>query len=215
MYSAVVFDLDGTLMDTAPGVLSAVKYTIATMGIRPLERQTILKFIGLPVKHSFIKYCGLTEKEAARATGIFRDRYSNVDLLGANVYDGIFAILNQFKSRNIKIGVATYKREDYAVRLLQQKGIAQYCQAIKGADDLGIKSKRDILLECLYCLEIEEPCQAVLVGDTQHDSEGAAQAQVNFIGVTYGYGFKGVKDVPQNSLTLGAAQCPADILKFL
>ena len=132
MYKAVVFDLDGTLMDTAPGVLQAVRYTVQAMGMPALDTDTILKFIGPPVRQSFIDFCGLSQEQAVQATKIFRDRYSTVDLYGAIVYDGIFDVLGRLQSKKIKIGVATYKREDYAVKLLQKKKSVSVHWASKG-----------------------------------------------------------------------------------
>lgn len=214
MYKAVVFDLDGTLMDTAPGVLQAVRYTVQAMGMPALDTDTILKFIGPPVRQSFIDFCGLSQEQAVQATKIFRDRYSTVDLYGAIVYDGIFDVLGRLQSKKIKIGVATYKREDYAVKLLQKKGIADYCQSMCGADDKGLKTKQDILQECICALGIERNDQAILVGDTLHDSAGAAKAGAGFIAVTYGYGFKHAEEVPKEKGLLGVADAPKAILDF-
>lgn len=213
--STVVFDLDGTLMDTAPGVLKAVEYTVQKIGKPALNRNTILKFIGPPVKQSLMKYCNLSESLAVEATAIFRTRYSTVDLYGADVYRGIFDVLDTLKKRAVKIGVATYKREDYAIKLLEQKGVASYCQSIKGADDRGVKSKQDILEECVRELQTSSPQNAVLVGDTLHDAEGALKAGCYFIGVTYGYGFTCKEDIPLTNNLLGAANTPYDILQFL
>ena len=214
-FSTVVFDLDGTLLDTAPGVVKAVEYTIKKIGHPPLSNETILKFIGPPIKDSLMKYCNLTELLAAEATAIFRNRYSTVDLYQADPYEGVFDMLKKIKNDGSKIGVATYKREDYAIKLLEQKGIAVYCQSIKGADEHGIKSKQDILEDCIRALHTDKPQDAVLVGDTIHDAEGALHAGTFFIGVTYGYGFTCKEDVPSSEFLLGVADTPHGVLRIL
>lgn len=212
--STVVFDLDGTLIDTAPGVLNAVEYTVQKIGKPPLSKDTILKFIGPPIKDSLQKYCCLTEEIAVEATAIFRTRYSKVDLYKAVVYEGIFDVLKELKRQNIKIGVATYKREDYAIKLLEQKGMSNYFQSINGADDEGIKSKQDILEECICKLQTKSPQNAVLIGDTLHDAEGALKAKTYFIGVTYGYGFTCKGEIPSTKNFLGTADTAYEILRF-
>ena len=87
MYRGIIFDLDGTLLDTSEGVLSSVRHTIKTMGYRELPEETLLTFIGPPVKRSLMEHYGLDDAEADRATAVFRDQYKNMDLLKARPYD--------------------------------------------------------------------------------------------------------------------------------
>ena len=88
-YRGIIFDLDGTLLDTAKGVLESVLYTTKTMGYEPPREDMMKTFIGPPIKHSLIKVYGIDEEEANRATEIFRNRYKDYDLLKATPYDGL------------------------------------------------------------------------------------------------------------------------------
>ena len=72
MYKGIIFDLDGTLLDTSEGVLASIRHTIKTMNYRELPLETLLTFIGPPVKRSLMKHYGLTDQEADEATDSVR-----------------------------------------------------------------------------------------------------------------------------------------------
>lgn len=163
MYRGIIFDLDGTLLDTSEGVLSSVRHTIKTMGYRELPEETLLTFIGPPVKRSLMEHYGLDDAEADRATAVFRDQYKNVDLLKARPYDGILPLLDRLKSRGFLIGVATLKREDYALTILEHFGIAERCDLICGSDFASKMQKVDVLHKCLDGLKLS-PKEALLIG---------------------------------------------------
>ena len=169
MYRGIIFDLDGTLLDTSEGVLSSVRHTIKTMGYRELPEETLLTFIGPPVKRSLMEHYGLDDAEADRATAVFRDQYKNVDLLKARPYDGILPLLERLKSRGFLIGVATLKREDYALTILEHFGIAERCDLICGSDFASKMQKVDVLHKCLDGLNLS-PKEALLIGDTASDA---------------------------------------------
>ena len=133
-YRGIIFDLDGTLLDTAKGVLESVLYTTKTMGYEPPREDMMKTFIGPPIKHSLIKVYGIDEEEANRATEIFRNRYKDYDLLKATPYDGLIELLRSLKREGYLIGVATLKREDYALTLLEHYQISNYCDCICGSD---------------------------------------------------------------------------------
>ena len=187
MYRGIIFDLDGTLLDTSEGVLSSVRHTIKTMGYRELPEETLLTFIGPPVKRSLMEHYGLDDAEADRATAVFRDQYKNVDLLKARPYDGILPLLERLKSQGFLIGVATLKREDYALTILEHFGIAERCDLICGSDFASKMQKTDVLDKCLKGLNLS-PAEAVLIGDTASDGSGAKCSGTDFIAVTYGFG---------------------------
>lgn len=188
-YKGVIFDLDGTLLDTAEGVLASVRYTTKTLGYPPLSDEVMRTFIGPPVKRSLIEAYHLDEEEANRATEVFRDRYKDYDLLKARPYDGIMALLGQLKHQGYLVGVATLKRDDYAHTLLKHFGIDRYCDAICGSDFASKMRKADVLNNCLQEIGLSAG-EAVLIGDTSSDGTGAETAGVDFLAVTYGFGYR-------------------------
>lgn len=212
-YSGIIFDLDGTLLDTAEGVLSSVRHTIKTMGYPPLSEEVMRTFIGPPVKHSLLTTYQLSEQEANAATEVFRNHYKECDLLKAIPYDGITELLQSLKRKNILVGVATLKRDDYAHTILEHFHIQEYCRAICGSDFESKLTKADVLNKCLNEMGLSKE-QAALVGDTSSDGTGALEASVDFIAVTYGFGYQ-TEEQWSRFHPVFTAHSPADIMKFL
>ena len=210
---AILFDLDGTLLDTTDGVLESAIYAAMQLGYPELPHEIMLKFVGPPIQNSFIKYYNCDEIKAQQAANVFRRYYKDKALLKAKYYDGIIEVLKELKTRGRKIAVATYKREDYAIVLLRHFGIAEYCDSMHGADNFNKLTKADIVNICID--EMNEPKEeVVLIGDTEHDAIGANKAGVSFLGVTYGFGFKSDADVNEFN-NIGCANTPKEILNYI
>lgn len=213
-YSALIFDLDGCLLDTSDGIRESVVYTLNEFGI-DIENKTdiIDRFIGPPIQNSLKSYCGFSESQAQEGANIFRNYYKEKALLKASVYHGILSVLQKLRSMKIKMAVATYKREDYAKTLLEYSGLSPYFDAIHGADNYNRLTKRDIIELCMAAIHTERS-KIVMIGDTVHDYNGAKEADVKFIGVSWGFGFR--ETVRFNEpMFLGLAQSPDDILSIL
>ncbi len=211
MINTVLFDLDGTLLDTTEGILESVKYTAKQLAYRELPYEKMIKFVGPPIQNSFIKYYGCDKETAQRAANIFRDYYKSKALLKAVPYEGIYELCEKLKQYDLKLAVATYKREDYALKLLKYFGFDKYCASMHGADNLNVLTKADIINFCMK--ETGGTIgNTVLVGDTVHDAKGAEKAGIRFIAVTYGFGFKTESDVVYPNI--GIANSVAEIYEI-
>lgn len=213
MIKNVIFDLDGTLLDTSEGVIESAKYAIQQMGYKDLEHETMLTFVGPPIQNSFRKHYGCTEEEAQKAANIFREHYKNKALLLAKPYDGIYELCELLKSQGINMAVATYKREDYALTLLKHFCFDKYCNPMHGADNNNILKKEDIVYMCIQEMGATKN-DCVLVGDTDNDAKGAVKAETSFIAVTYGFGFKSEKDVSMYP-HVGVARTPSEVAEII
>ena len=212
MIKAVLFDLDGTLLDTSEGILDSVSHTISQLGYESLPVETILKFVGPPIQNSLITYLGLTLEDAQKGANIFREFYKNNALYKASLYPGIKELLVTLKNKGVKIGVATYKREDYAIDLLRYFGIAEYCDVMHGADNENRLTKSDIVAICINEL-LEDKSEVFLVGDTEHDAKGAQESEIGFIAVTWGFGYTECSQIEYPYVAI--VDNPVDILEYV
>lgn len=194
-YDLVIFDVDGTLLDTTEGILSSAKHTIKAMGYEMLSDELLASFIGPPIQDSFAKAYGLDGDVLQVIAGIFRNQYKDHDLLKAAPYPGIFDMFQTLDKAGIKMAIATYKREDYAITLLKHFGIDQYVESIYGGDHENKLKKKDIIEKCIRDSGITDRKRIVMIGDTLHDSLGSEYAGVDFIGVTFGFGFHSKEEI--------------------
>lgn len=189
MYKAIIWDLDGTLLDTTQGVLFAVNETINQLKLSMPSEQVLCKFVGPPMQLSFEKYYGMDEDKALEAANLFRKIYKENSLLKAELYPDVMEVLSTLKNKGYRMAVATNKSHDNAMQILQYFGIADFCDYMKGADLKGKLKKSDIINACIRKMKLN-PDESLYIGDSIFDYEGAKQTGLNFLGVTYGFGFK-------------------------
>lgn len=212
-YKLVIFDLDGTLMDTQEGVLSAVDYAVAKMGLDRLSSPYREHFVGPPIEDSFMKSYSLSEFELHKVIEIYRKRYNDYDLLKALPYAGIYDLLKLLKKYNLKIAIATYKKHLNAIPLLDHFKFNDYYDVAYGADPDNKLKKSDLIKKCIEDLKVS-PDEAVMIGDTKLDAIGSEQIGCDFIGVTYGFGFKSKDDVKEYK-NIGAADTIEELGELL
>ena len=213
MIKNAIFDLDGTLLDTREGVIESAKYAARELGFEELPYETMLTFVGPPIQNSFMNHYGCDEGTAQKAANIFRDYYKNTALLLAEPYEGIYDLCRVLKANGIKMSVATYKREDYALTLLRHFDFDKYCDPMHGADNNNVLKKEDIVRMCQEEMGATNET-SVLIGDTDNDAKGAAKANTPFIAVTYGFGFKTAEDVSEYP-HIGVADTPMEVADII
>lgn len=212
MYKSIIFDVDGTLIDGTEGILKSVRYTINQFGLEMPDDDKMLEFVGPPIQNSCKSIFNMNDEEAQAFANCFRKQYGERDVFYAKVYDGIYPLLEFLKQSGVKMGVATYKREDYALELMKHFKFDNYFTSICGADNENKLKKLDILVNCMNFMGASRE-ETIMIGDSVHDSEAALKLNVKFIGVTYGFGFKTKKEIIPYS-PLFSAQTPKDILEF-
>ncbi len=205
----VIFDLDGTLINTAEGIIDSAKYAMEKLGLPLLDDSELKKIIGPPLKKSFINLLGCDDETAQNGVNIFREYYSRQGLLKAEPYKGIVELLHYLRNKDIHIAVASYKREDFLLRLLTHFRMADVFDSIHGADIEGKLTKEDIIKKCMYELGAISD-ETIMVGDSGSDIKSAENVGIGFIGVTYGFGFRSEDDL-KGFAHIGLCETPENI----
>lgn len=189
-YKVVLFDLDGTLIDTSRGIFNSVRHAEKMMGFEPISEEELGRFVGPPPMQSYMQIHGATEDQAREATKYHREYGAQYGVYEAEVYKGIPELLQQLKADGVKLGVCTLKRQDIAEKVLGHFGLLDFFDVIVGIDQQESLTKADTIEMALKTVKEINKENAILVGDSVYDAEGAKESNVDFIGVLYGFGLK-------------------------
>lgn len=192
-YTCILFDLDGTLANTFPGILHSYQYAAKKMGLTEPNEKIVGEAIGAPLAEVFIKRFNLNVTDASLAMTHYRQYYMNNGVIEVEPYNGIKETLSQLKSLGFYLGVTTLKKESFAIEIINRLDIAQNFDVIIGMDENDILTKSQMIKKALDLLQ-QKPESALLVGDSSYDAIGAKEANIDFIAVTYGFGFKQEED---------------------
>ena len=188
MWKTILFDLDGTLTDSAPGITNSVAYALAHFGIHE-ESKNLLKFIGPPLNESLAEFYGFSPEQTVEAITVFREYFVEKGWCENAPYPGVGELLRDLKDAGLRLMVATSKPEVQAVRILKHFGLAEYFEQICGAP-LGNEDgarKSSVIRRALSYVG-GDTASVVMVGDRRHDVEGAREVGLPCVGVLYGYG---------------------------
>lgn len=191
-YTTVLFDLDGTLVDSGMGVTNSVAYSLKKFGIEPPSRQELFKFIGPPLYQSYNEFYGFSGEKAELAVKYYREYYSEKGILECTMYEGVIELLKSLKKKGYKLALATSKPEMYAVKVVESKGILEYLDYVAAAsiDEKTRSTKEAVIDYALSLCEEKDRSKIIMVGDRHFDINGANSFGLDSIGVTFGYGSK-------------------------
>lgn len=186
----ILFDLDGTLTDSAPGITRSVQYALTDMGKPQYSQQELNTFVGPPLYRQFMDFAGFSRQEAERAVAKYRERYSKIGIYENEVYPGIPELLAYLKGAGKLLGVASSKPQVFVEEILRHFQLKQWFTVIAGAELNGSRiDKEDVVEEALRLSGYQNRRdRVILVGDRKHDALGARKCGITCIGVSYGYG---------------------------
>lgn len=189
-WSPVLFDLDGTIVDSAADITASLAHMFAELGLDVPSDEVLLSYVGPPLLDSLRLTAGFDDAEAWEALNIYRDHYGE-HVLSSPVFPGIAGVLERLHAAGIPVALATSKPESMAREVLEHAGLTQYFTEITGAsDDEELSTKADVVREALRRLQAKgvDTSNAVMVGDRGYDTLGAAANGVPTILVEWGYG---------------------------
>ena len=133
-FQTLLFDLDGTVTDSGPGILNSVRYALEKAGMRSADEEELRSFIGPPLHEQFQRFCGITAEQAKKMVSLYREYYTEKGIFENRVYDGVIPVLGRLKERGCRILLATSKPEKFARIIAQHFGFVQYFDFIGGAN---------------------------------------------------------------------------------
>lgn len=204
----IIFDLDGTLLNSQASVLPAVQEALDSVGLPPSEDEFILSLMGENTPNFSKKLLSTYGQEGLKKTDDFLQALwiaeeKHIESHG-RLFKGIPDILERLSARGHTLAICSNATSEYIRHVLETQGIMEYFDLIKSADDMGDKSEgiKDLIASAGYS-------RAIMIGDRYHDLEAAKENSIQFIGALYGYG----KDEISEAEFL--AETPNDIIYIL
>ena len=195
----VIFDLDGTLTDSAEGIVASFLHALSYIGAAVPDGDLAARIVGPPMDDTF-RSMELGE-ETEEAIAAFRAEYGARGWAMNSLFDGIEPLLADLRAAGVRLAVATSKLEPTARRILAHFGLDQHFEVIAGASPEGSrKTKVEVLAHALSQLQ-PLPERVLMVGDRSHDVHGAAAHGIDTVVVGWGYG---QADFADGSATAGA-----------
>lgn len=188
-YSTILFDLDGTVIDSGEGVTNSVIYSLDKFGIRVEDKTALKRFIGPPLVYSYKNFYGFDDEKATKAIEYYREYYTAKGIFEGYIYDGVEELLIKLKNAQKRIILATSKPEKFAKMILERANLAKYFDFIAGAtlDEKTRNTKEDVLQYAIKEANIDTS-SSIMIGDRFYDIEGARAFGMPCIAVLYGYG---------------------------
>lgn len=190
-WSCVLFDLDGTILDSAPGIIDSLIDTFTHVGIPVPPRDELMHYIGPPLITSFRERLGLSDEQAHETLRIYREDYRKDGAFDAAVFPGVLGLLESLKAAGVPLAIATSKPAVQTERILDHFNLTGLFDVVSGAgEDEKHSSKAEIVASALTRLTESgaDISRAIMVGDRIYDVEGAAAHGVPSIIVEWGYG---------------------------
>lgn len=188
-YEYILFDLDGTVIDSSLGITNSCMHALKRMGIEPPAREELYKFIGPPLHQNFERFYGMSPSEADRAVEFYREYYKDDGIFEIEVYPGMAELLSSLKDAGKKIVLATSKPEVFAKRIITHIGFDEYFTLVAGSTLNKTRQKKaDVIRYALERLGACDVSDCLMVGDRDVDITGAAALGIDGCGVLHGFG---------------------------
>ncbi|MFC1495255.1 HAD hydrolase-like protein, partial [Thermodesulfobacteriota bacterium] len=182
--NTVIFDLDGTLSDSAEGIVRSINYALPKLGYNERPKKDLLQFIGPQLSYAFATLTGKNDEEfLSEAIKIFRERYFSIGYKENVLYEGIKEVLEQLVEQGNILCIATTKRKDIAEKVLRLFEIDRYFKQVHGTD--LYRKKADLLRDILNDPAVKSR-PMVMIGDRDTDFKAAGEVNMPSIAVKWG-----------------------------
>ncbi len=185
----VLWDLDGTLTNSAEGIIRSQQHVLHTLGHPVPEADFLRQFIGPPLEVTFARLLDTDDRSRiVEARTIYRERYDRIGKFENIMFDDIPETLTAVSAAGARQFVATSKLERYSVDIIRHFGLDQFFGHVHGSQEDGTRGDKGELISYILATEGLDPARTVMVGDRKHDIVGALKNNVPVIGVLWGFG---------------------------
>lgn len=187
--NSIIFDLDGTLIDSLPGIEFSIREAFATLNL-PMHRDDLRELIGPPIRTILAKVGAIDDAQTLnKLESAFRTSYDSLGWCQTACFPGVETALRVMRARDWRLFIVTNKPETITLRILQQLRILHYFESVLTRDSHpgAVFGKHD-MVRALMETDCIEPESCIMAGDTMEDARAAAKARIEFAHMTYGYG---------------------------
>ena len=212
-YTHCFFDLDGTVIDSSPGITQSVQYALRKSGIEPPPANELLGFIGPALSWSFSHFFDMNEAESLRAVAYYRENYRAGGMLNCRVYNGIESLLQRLTDTGVVCVLATCKPHCFAEQILQHFGLDRFFTFVSGPELDGTRGeKHEVIAYAMEHLGLTDPSEILMIGDRASDITDAKKLGVDAVGVLWGFG---AKEELTNAGAMALCKKPAEIASLI
>jgi phosphoglycolate phosphatase len=188
MKPTLLFDLDGTLIDSEAGILASIRYAFAAAGLAAPAAEILRSWIGPPLRKQLQQHLGHNDARVEVMVAHYREHFAAAGWADHRVIDGIDIALRQFARAGHRLAVVTSKIEPHARRIVASFAFASLFKDVIGATADGSLSEKPALIATALRRLGSDASAAVMIGDRRYDIEGARQHGMRSIGVLWGFG---------------------------
>lgn len=216
-FSLALVDLDGTVTDSAPGIVSSIEHAYDTLGVPRPSAEDLRRFVGPPIEENVLRH-GIPPERVAEFVAAYRSVFAVTGLYENSVYAGMEQALADLRAAGVRLVLATSKPEVFARRILEHFRLDGYFEHVCGATLDGTRStKADVVAYALATVAASERglpdlATVIMVGDREHDVLGARAHGVGTIAVDWGYAAPGELDEAAPAAVVGS---PSELVRRL
>ncbi|MBR2334538.1 MAG: HAD-IA family hydrolase [Clostridia bacterium] len=212
-YKTILFDLDGTLIDSKPGILTSIRKTLDAFNI-PYTEEIIDGMVGPPFRVSMKEMLGIGDMSVIeQLITFYRTHYKAGDWRDCKIYDGVVEMLTTLREKGYTLGLATSKPLQYTTIIMEELGLDKYFHYVGGATgDATSELKTDVINNVLMKLGVKDLDSVLMIGDRLYDIEGAKSSGVDSMGILWGYGDRAEHENCGADFILST---PSEVVEFL
>lgn len=187
-YKNILFDLDGTITDSSPGIINSYLHSLNKIGLAEDDIDKLKSYIGSPLRAYYTERHNLSTADSDTAVKHFREHYAEKGIFENNVYPNMDVLIDKLSESGFRLYITTSKPLEFAITVLNHFNLKEYFDSIHGSDMSADNKPKDKLIADAILMNGLSKNESIMIGDRYHDINGAKTNGIASIAVTYGYG---------------------------